>query len=67
MLVRAAIDMIPGWIRERLGLTAAHGLRPAEKIIVKLAGAVADRIVLTDSPPSQSCRRLGLPRAYLYR
>ncbi len=66
VLVRAAVDMIPDWVRECLGLTAAHGLRPVEKVLVKLAGAVADRIVLPDSPPSQACRRLGLPKAYLY-
>jgi len=66
LLVRAAVDMIPDWVRERLGLTAAHGLGRAERILVKMAGAVADRIVLPDSPPAQACRRLGLPKAYLY-
>jgi uncharacterized protein (DUF2236 family) len=66
LLVRAAVEMIPDWVRERLGLTAAHGLRSSEKILVKMAGAVSDRIVLPDGPPSQACRRLGLPKAYLY-
>jgi uncharacterized protein (DUF2236 family) len=66
MLVRAAVDMIPDWIRECLGLTAAHGLRSPERILVKMAGAVSDRIVLPDGPPLQACRRLGLPKAYLY-
>ncbi|MDP9015058.1 MAG: oxygenase MpaB family protein [Pseudomonadota bacterium] len=66
MLVRAAVELIPGWIRERLGLTASHGLRPGERLMVRLAGALADRIILPDSPPSQACRRLGLPKAFLY-
>jgi uncharacterized protein (DUF2236 family) len=66
-LVRAAVEMIPDWIRECLGLTASYGLRPPEGLMVRLAGAVSDRIILPDSPPSQSCRRLGLPKAYLYR
>jgi uncharacterized protein (DUF2236 family) len=66
MLVRAAVEMIPDWIRERLGLTVFYGLRRRERVMVRLAGAVSDRIVLPDSPPSQSCRRLGLPKAYLY-
>jgi len=66
LLVRAAVNLIPDWVRGRLGLTATHGLRPAERILVRMAGAVADRIVLPDSPPSQACRRLGLPKAYLY-
>ena len=66
LLVRAAVDMIPQWVRECLGLTAAHGLRSPERILVRMAGAVSDRIVLPDGPPAQSCRRLGLPKAYLY-
>ena len=66
LLVRAAVDIIPDWIRASLGLTADHGLRSAERFLVKMAGAVSDRIVLPDGPPSQSCRRLGLPKAYLY-
>ena len=45
MLVRAAVEMIPDWIRECLGLTAFYGLRRREKVMVKLAGAVSDRIV----------------------
>jgi uncharacterized protein (DUF2236 family) len=66
MLVRAAVEMIPDWIRERLGLTALYGLRPPERWIVKLAGALSDRIVLPESPAAQSCLRLGLPITHLY-
>jgi uncharacterized protein (DUF2236 family) len=66
LLVSAAVEMLPDWIRVRLGLTAAHGLRSAQTLMVRLAGAVSDKIVLPDSPPAQSCQRLGLPKAYLY-
>jgi uncharacterized protein (DUF2236 family) len=66
LLVRAAIDLLPPWIRDRLGLDASQGLRGADEWMVRLAGALADRIVLADSPPAQACRRLGLPKAYLY-
>jgi len=66
-LVRAAVELVPDWIRERLGLGSAHGLRPGERLLVRAAGALADRIVLPDNPPAVSCRRLGLPRNYLYR
>ena len=66
MLVRAAVEAIPEWIRERLGLDVHYGLRAREKWMVKLAGAVSDRIVLLESPAVQSCVRLGLPVAYLY-
>jgi uncharacterized protein (DUF2236 family) len=66
MLVRAAVEMIPDWIRERLGLSAFYGLRSTERWIVKLAGALSDRIVLPESPAAQSCLRLGLPITHLY-
>jgi uncharacterized protein (DUF2236 family) len=66
-LIRAAVQMTPPWARERLGLTAAWGLRAYEVPMVQAAGALSDRIVLGDSPASQSCVRLGLPADYLYR
>jgi uncharacterized protein (DUF2236 family) len=66
MLVRAAVEAIPDWIRERLGLSGQYGLRAREKWIVKLAGAVSDRIVLAENPAVQSCVRLGLPATHLY-
>jgi uncharacterized protein (DUF2236 family) len=66
MLVRAAVDLIPEWIRECLGLTSFYGLRLHEQWIVNLAGSMADRIVLGESPAAQSCCRLGLPITHLY-
>src|SRR6202047_4738407 len=66
MLVRAAVEIIPDWMRECLGLTEYYGLRPREKWMVKLAGGMADRIVLAESPAAQSCLRLGLPVTHLY-
>ena len=66
-LVRAAVDLVPRWIRERLGLTAQHALRPGERLAIRAAGALADRIMLPDNPPALACRRLGLPGNYLYR
>ncbi len=66
ILVRAAIDLIPAWIRARLGLGGAYGLQRYERWLVELAGAAADRIVLPTSPAVQSCVRLGLPATYLY-
>jgi uncharacterized protein (DUF2236 family) len=66
MLVRAAVEMIPDCMRECLGLTEDYGLRPRERWIVRLAGAVSDRIVLAESPAALSCLRLGLPITHLY-
>ena len=66
MMVRAAVDLIPDWIRECLGLTASHGLRPGQALLVRLAGAAADRILLPESPAAQSCLRLGFPVTHLH-
>jgi uncharacterized protein (DUF2236 family) len=66
VLVRAAVEMIPDPIRRRLGLTPQYGLRPGERSIVKLAGSVSNRIILSESPAVQSCLRLGLPVTHLY-
>jgi uncharacterized protein (DUF2236 family) len=65
-LVRAAVEIIPEWMRERLGLTASYGLRPGERWVVRMAGTLSDRIVLSESPAAQSCLRLGLPMTHLY-
>jgi uncharacterized protein (DUF2236 family) len=66
MLLRAAVELIPEWLREALGLSEHYGLRAHERRLVKWAGACADRIVLPSSPAVQSCLRLGLPTNYLY-
>lgn len=67
LMVKAAVELVPGWVRERLGLTALYGLGPLEERMVKAAGALSDRVILSDSPAVQSCLRLGLPADHLYR
>ncbi len=67
LLVRAAVSLTPSWVRERLGLGAEDGLRTWEGVLVRQAGALADRIILESSPAVQACIRLGLPANYLYR
>ena len=66
LLVRAAVDMVPVWGRERLGLNAAMGLSGWQRGLVRRAGAFADRVMLPSSPAVQACRRLGLADDYLY-
>jgi uncharacterized protein (DUF2236 family) len=66
MLVRAAVELIPDWIRARLGLSAGYGLNQHERWLTKFIGASSDRVVLPASPAVQSCLRLGLPMTYLY-
>jgi uncharacterized protein (DUF2236 family) len=65
-LLRAAVELVPGWLRATLGLSEYYGLRGYERRLVNWAGACADRIVLPTSPAVQSCVRLGLPVTYLY-
>ena len=66
MLLRAAVELIPEWLRVALGLSERYGLRGHERRLTKWIGACADRIVLPSSPAVQSCVRLGLPTTYLY-
>jgi uncharacterized protein (DUF2236 family) len=66
LLVRAAVDLIPGPIRTRLGLTIGFGLSAWQRPVAKLAGGLADRIILPQSPAAQACLRLGYPVARLY-
>jgi uncharacterized protein (DUF2236 family) len=66
MLVRAAVDLVPDSVRDRLGLGEQAGLRRHERWVVKRAGSAANRIVLNESPAAQACRRLGLPVTHLY-
>ena len=67
ILVRAAVDIVPDWIRQQLGLTEYYGLRTRERWLVRLAGDLSNRIVTAESPATQSCLRLGLPVTYLYK
>jgi uncharacterized protein (DUF2236 family) len=67
VFVRAAISLTPAWVRQTLRLPEALCLKSWQAPLVKQAGRAADRLVLTSSPPVQSCLRLGLPADFLYR
>ena len=66
LLVRAAVDIVPEWVRLRLGLTERYGLTERDRWLVRLAGNISNRIISPGSPPAQSCIRLGLPASHLY-
>lgn len=66
VLVRAAVEIAPAWLRDVLGLGAEWRLGPWEAKLVRLAGRAADRIVVPQGPAAQACRRMGLPANYLY-
>jgi uncharacterized protein (DUF2236 family) len=65
LLVRAAIELTPHWLRTIVSLTD-HGLNPWEAGVVRQIGAFADRVVLETNPAVQACRRMRLPANYLY-
>jgi uncharacterized protein (DUF2236 family) len=65
LLVRAAVDLAPRWLRTIVGLTD-HGLNAWEPAVVRQVGAFADRLVLETNPAVQACRRMRLPANYLY-
>lgn len=67
LLLRAAVALLPAWVRERLGLDRRWRLRLWERRLLQRAGADADRLVLRSCPPVQACRRMGLPDDVLYR
>ena len=65
LLVRAAVDLTPRWVRTILGLNG-HGLHAWEAEAVRQAGAFVDRLILESNPAVQACRRMCLPADYLY-
>jgi uncharacterized protein (DUF2236 family) len=67
LLVKAAVETIPTWMREKLGLDKSQGLSTVQKILVQQLASAADKIMLQSSPPVQACTRLKMPPDYLYR
>ena len=67
MLIRAAVEITPGWVREILGLDAREGSRRFERGVIRGLGRLGNQIVLPSSPPADACRRLGVPLAQLRR
>ena len=65
LLVRAAIDLTPRWLRTILRLNEL-GLHAWEAEVVRQAAAFVDRIVVETNPAVQACRRMRLPADYLY-
>jgi uncharacterized protein (DUF2236 family) len=66
-LLKAAIDILPDWVRERLKLGRRWSLGPSERAFVGALAMASDRLIIRTSPAIQSCRRLRLPDTYLYR
>ena len=67
LLIRAAVEILPGWFREIVGLRALSSLRAWELPLVRQIGGAADRVRLDTSPAVEASVRLGLPRDYLWK
>lgn len=65
MMIRAAVDILPQWARDLLGLRSE--LKGWERWLLAKAGAAADRMAIASAPPAQASVRMGLPADYLYR
>jgi uncharacterized protein (DUF2236 family) len=65
LLIRAAIGLIPHWLRTIVGLTD-QTLNAWEALVLRQIGMLADRVVLETNPAVQACRRMRLPANYLY-
>lgn len=66
-LARAAVSLLPADVRARLDLGAAYDLRTIDRLMLRAAGALADRIPDRRSPAWQAAIRLGLPGNFAWR
>jgi len=67
LMLRAAVNILPLWVRDLLGLGARWSLGPVERRLIRRAGATAARLRLDSSPAAQASVRLGLPPDYLWQ
>lgn len=66
-LARGAVSILPATVRARLELGREFDLTWADCLMLRAAGALADRIPDRKSPPWQAAVRLGLPGNFAWR
>jgi uncharacterized protein (DUF2236 family) len=66
-LARAAVSILPPLVRRKLALGPRYDLTTRSWVALKVAGAVAERLVDRKSPACQASARVGLPHDFLYR
>lgn len=66
-LARAAVSLLPDAVRQRLELGSEFDLTAADRLMLSLAGKLADRVRDRRSPAWQAARRLGLPGDFAWR
>ena len=68
MMVRAGVQMLPGWVLERLNLQGPQWqLKSWERRLLRGMGALFERVPIPNAAPTLASRRMGLPARYLYR
>lgn len=65
-LARAAVSLLPDKVRERMELGKEFDLTTRDRIALKLAGRLADRIGSPHMPAWQAAERLGLPGRFAW-
>jgi len=66
-LARASVSLLPPRVRGKLQLGREWDLTAFDRLALKAAGRMADRVFQPGSPPAQASVRLGLPADYLWR
>jgi uncharacterized protein (DUF2236 family) len=66
-LARAAVSLLPDAVRQRLELGAEFDLTLADRLMLRAAGKLADKVRDRNSPAWQGARRLGLPGDFAWR
>ncbi|ATQ44027.1 oxygenase MpaB family protein [Caulobacter mirabilis] len=66
-LARASVSLLPPPVRETLRLGRDFDLTLADRIALKAAGRLADRVAVPGSAPAQASLRLGLPANFPWR
>lgn len=66
-LGRAAVSLLPPRVRSRLELGSEFDLTIRDRLMLRAAGTLADRVPVRGSPPWQSAIRQGLPGNFAWR
>ena len=67
LYLSAAVALLPEAVRTRLQLDKGYKLSGWQNSLIRLSGALADRVVLRAAPPALACQRVGLAADYLYK
>ena len=66
-LARAAVSLLPSEVRARLELGAAFDLTTLDRLLLRAAGKLADRVKDRRAPAWQAAVRMGLPSDFAWR